>query len=124
LLCFIGLAFVIPCIVMVIQGIWLGLIILLLTGLLPLSIYANTRYEIRQNQLFITCGFLYKEKINIAQITSIRPSRSILSAPALSLDRQEIKFNKFDAVLISLKDEDKADFYQQLKQINPYIQVL
>ncbi|MGV3589924.1 MAG: PH domain-containing protein [Adhaeribacter sp.] len=124
LLIFILVAFAAPLVMLLVQGQWVGLAIVLVTGLLPLSIYRNTSYEIRDNQLLITCGFLYNQKIAISRIRSIRNSNNLLSSPALSLDRQEIKFNTYDEVLISLKDEDKEAFYDTIKQLNPDVQFL
>jgi hypothetical protein len=45
-----------------------------------------------------------------------------MSSPALSLDRIEIFYNKFDSVIISPKN--KADFVAELKSINPAIEYL
>ena len=121
---FIFLSFGMPLVLLLWQGAWLGVGIILVTSWLPLSIYRNTRYEISGDQLLITCGFLYNLKVNISRIRSIQDSRSLLSSPALSLDRQEIKYNKYDEVLISLKDEDKGKFYTLIKQLNPQVQIL
>jgi hypothetical protein len=44
-----------------------------------------------------------------------------LSAPAPSLRRLEIKYNQWDSVLVSPRDQ--AGFYQCLMTINPNIQI-
>ncbi|KAA5540601.1 PH domain-containing protein [Adhaeribacter rhizoryzae] len=124
LLSFVVVAFAAPLILMLVQGQWVGLAILLGVSLLPFSIYWRTCYEIRENQLLITCGILYKQKIDIGRIRSLRDSDTMLSSPALSLDRQEIKYNTYDEVFISLKDEDKEQFYATIKQLNPGVQLL
>ncbi|MGV3589992.1 MAG: PH domain-containing protein [Adhaeribacter sp.] len=124
LLSFIVVAFSAPLLLMLVQGQWVGLAIVLCASLLPFSIYWRTCYEVRDNQLLITCGILYKQKIDISRIRSIRPSSTMLSSPALSLDRQEIKYNTYDEVFISLKDEDKEQFYATIKQLNPDVQLL
>jgi hypothetical protein len=124
LLIFILVAFAAPLIMLLVQRQWVGLAIVLLTGLLPLSIYRNTRYEIRDNQLLITCGFLYKQRVDLNRIRSIQNSRNLISSPALSFDRQKIKYNTYDDVLISLKDEDKEEFYTTIKQLNPAVNIL
>ena len=121
---FIILASGIPLGVALWQGAWVMAIVVLAISLVPLSIYQNTRYEIRNGQLLITCGFLYKLTVDINRIRSIRNSRNLISSPALSLERQEIKFNTYDMVLISLKDNDKEEFYRIVKEINPVVQIL
>jgi len=124
LVLFIVVALVVPLGFMLVKGLWFGVAIILLTAGLPLSIFTRTYYEIKADKLLVTCGFLFHQTIPIAQIRSIQPTRNIISSPALSLDRQEIKYGKFDFVIISLKDEDKADFYEALKKINPQISIL
>ena len=51
----------------------------------------------------------------------IEKTNSILSSPALSLDRIAIKFNKFDEVYISPKE--KQAFVDDLIKINPAIEI-
>jgi hypothetical protein len=123
LVLFISLALVIPLGFMLAEGIWLGVAILVLTALLPLSICLNTSYEVKAGNLLITSGFLFKQTVPVQSIRSIKPSRTILASPALSFDRQEIRFNQYDEVFISLKDEDKFRFYEELKRINPAIAI-
>jgi hypothetical protein len=122
LVLFICLAFAVPLGFMLADGVWLGVAILLLSAWLPISIFRNTSYTLTHDKLQISCGFLYNQSIPVASIRSIQPSRNIISSPALSLDRQQIKFGKYDSVLISLKDEDKEDFYGRLKRLNPNIE--
>ncbi|MDB5262289.1 MAG: hypothetical protein JWQ14_1570 [Adhaeribacter sp.] len=86
--------------------------------------FRNTCYEINDQQSKITCGFLYNLTVDINRIRSIQDSRNLIASPALSLDWQEIKFNKYDEVLISLKDADKEEFYLKIKQIDPQVQFL
>jgi hypothetical protein len=121
LVLFIFLALAIPLGFMLAEGVWLGIVLVLLTALLPLSIFRNTYYEINGGDLVITSGFLVKQTIPIASIRSVKPSRNLIASPALSLDRQEIKFGRYDFVLISLKDIDKPRFYAELKSRNPGI---
>jgi len=47
------------------------------------------------------------------------PTNSILSAPALSFDRIEIFYNRFDSIVIS--PGDNAAFIADLKEINSAI---
>ncbi len=83
-------------------------------------ILSRTDYTITtENTLVIRC-ITVKNTIDIADITSIRSSRELSNAPALSLDRLEIKF-KNDYVLVSPKD--KMGFVNAIKQINSNVDV-
>lgn len=46
----------------------------------------------------------------------------MLSSPALSLDRLEVFYNKFDSVIIS--PQNKEDFIVALQNINPAIEYI
>lgn len=83
--------------------------------------FFGTSYTITGNNLEIRCGLFYYKKIAIAQIYKIRASRSWLSAPAVSLDRLEIFYDKYDSVLISPKDKQR--FINELLKIEPTIDV-
>lgn len=100
---------------------WPGIFILLILALFIFHLFRNTNYKITDNQLYIKSGFIYQSKIDINQIKKISHTRSILSAPALSFDRLEILYNKFDSVIIS--PENKEEFVAELKKINPRIQI-
>lgn len=88
---------------------------------LTLPMLLNTKYTIDKNNLNVRCGFLVNINMEISAITKIEHTRSVLSAPALSLDRLEVFYNKFDSVMISPQDSD--NFIAQLKNINPTIEV-
>jgi len=99
---------------------WLGLIILVaISGLLLLPILFNTYYAIKGTALNVRCGLIINTDIEIANIKSIKQTNSIISAPALSFDRIEIFYNTYDSVIIS--PQNKKDFVEMLKQINPAI---
>ena len=66
--------------------------------------------------------FIVNERIEISKIKKIEKTNSILSSPALSLDRIAIKFNKFDEVYISPKE--KQAFVDDLLKVNPDILVV
>ena len=57
--------------------------------------------------------------IDIENITEISKTRSLISSPAPSFDRIEIKYGKFDEIIIS--PEDKMNFTIDLTKINPNI---
>lgn len=54
-------------------------------------------------------------------IKNISETRNPISSPALSLDRLEIVYNRFDSVLIS--PADKIDFIAELLHRKPDIEV-
>lgn len=72
---------------------------------LLVAISRNTYYEIVGTDLLVRSGPL-KWTIPVADIQEITPSRNILSAPALSLDRLKIRFGKRMFVLVSPEDKD------------------
>ncbi|WP_162126406.1 PH domain-containing protein [Flavobacterium phycosphaerae] len=72
------------------------------------------RYKIDGEKLKI--GYT---SIDIKTIRKIYATRNPLSAPALSINRIAIVYNKFDEVLISPKDRE--DFIQELLKVNPDI---
>ncbi|MNG32447.1 hypothetical protein D3C84_1184630 [compost metagenome] len=69
----------------------------------------------------IKCGFFKSQNIGIKTILKISETYNPLSSPAGSIDRLEIVYNKFDSILISPKD--KKAFIEDLKIINPTIEV-
>ncbi len=81
----------------------------------------TTRYIINDTQLVIKCMFIVNEKIDIEKIRKIEKTSSILSSPALSMDRIAVKYNKFDEIYISPKE--KQLFVDELLLINPTIEV-
>lgn len=95
-------------------------ILLLLLTFVFINGFFNLRYTIDKDRLDIYYGFFsYKLSIDINSIRKIEKSRSILSAPAASMNRIEIHYNKFDSILISPKDQQ--EFIHNLCQINPNI---
>lgn len=91
-----------------------GLLLVLVSILL-----FNTKYIIDGELLYIKCGFLPKEKCFISQIVKIKNTHNIISAPAISLDRIEIRLNNRQQLIIS--PLDKEEFINHLRAINPNI---
>lgn len=119
-----GLVLVYPIfrsIVSIIEGEWLGYLGIVLCLLFIVFISKSTRYIIAENQLIVKCMFIVNDRIEISKIRKIEKTNSVLSSPALSLDRIAIKFNKFDEVYISPKE--RQNFLNDLLQINPNIEV-
>lgn len=106
---------------MIVEKTWIGIAITVTSwGFIFLSGLA-LRYEINENKLTIRCGFIRYQKIPIQTIRKISETNNPLSAPAFSIDRLEIFYNKFDSVLISPKN--KKEFIVHLTNLNPDIEV-
>ena len=104
-----------------IEGKWMGYIGISVIILLIFFISKTTRYIINENQLIVKSMFIVNERIEINKIRKIEKTNSILSSPALSLDRIAVQYNKFDEVYISPKE--KQLFVEELLKINPEIEV-
>jgi hypothetical protein len=105
----------------IVSHIWSALAINLLVCAFIAYLYTTTYYTITGNILNVHCGFFYNTDIDIASIKSIAETNSVLSAPALSLDRIEIFYNKYDSIVIS--PLNKTDFIAALKDINNTIEI-
>ncbi len=81
--------------------------------------FFNTKYTIKGDFLYIKSGFFKYKPINIKTITKLQKTSNIISSPAMSFDRIEIKYGKFDEIIISPKD--KVGFAKDLTTINPNI---
>ena len=104
-----------------IKSMWIPFTIILILHFLLLFMLANIKYVITESQLIIdqSLGKWGKEVIDISTIKSIEPTHTILSAPASSLDRLRISYNKYDEVVISPRR--KEEFISQLQSVNPQI---
>lgn len=100
---------------------WLGIIILLSVILFVIHMFLTTNYTIDNEHLTIKCGFFFNKTIDIKTIKVISETNNLLSAPATSLDRLEITYGKFDAVIISPKR--KAEFINDIITLNPNVEV-
>lgn len=101
--------------------IWSGLAVNIAVFVFVFHMYRTTTYTIRDGVLVIRSGFLYRKEIPISTITRIRPSKNLISSPAFSLDRLEIRYGNGDYVLISPKQKQKENFIQDIVHINPHI---
>ena len=102
--------------------IWLGIIINTLAGTFIYYLYATTKYIVDGENLVVKAGFLFNETIFIPAIKTIARTRTPLSAPALSLDRIEIRYSTQRSVIISPRERMKL--INHLKMINPNLQYL
>lgn len=98
-----------------------GLLILLgLIGFI-VHLFVTTYYTVEGANLKIKSGFIVNINFDIKSIRKISETNSLLSSPAMSLDRLEIIYNKYDSVMISPKE--KAEFIKTMLEINPTIEV-
>ncbi|MFD1413549.1 PH domain-containing protein [Oceanobacillus jeddahense] len=96
-----------------------ALIIMLLCGLL-LWFWFRTGYKIDKDRLIVYYGPI-RQTIYIENIELILLAKMPIIAPALSLDRIQIRSGKYDLIAISPKD--KFTFVEELAKLNPDISV-
>ena len=98
-----------------------GAVILLIAELFVFeSLFRSTYYQIEGDTLTIRSG-LIRWRVPIREITSVTPSRSPASSPALSLDRLRIAYGSSKSILVSPEDRDR--FVAALRSVNPAITV-
>ncbi len=100
------------------DGLIVGLAIGIPMAIFVLLLWINTKYYIRDDQLVIK-GVLKDTLIPIESITSVKTTRNPLSAPALSMDRLEINYGKYEFTLISPLEKER--FVEELLKVNPQI---
>jgi Bacterial PH domain len=107
----------------IVEGDFLGYFVLALLILIIVIVSKTTRYIINVEKMTLNVKSMYivNDVIDITKIRKIEKTNSILSAPALSLDRLLVKYNKFDEVYISPKE--KQIFIEELLKINSTIEV-
>jgi len=87
-------------------------------NLLWFYLYRSTNYKIQSHFLMVKTMW-FQVRIHIFEIRSVSKSNSLLSEPALSLDRILVKYKKYDSVLVSPVEINQ--FLGLLKDINPNI---
>ncbi|WP_158232019.1 PH domain-containing protein [Sporosarcina sp. P16b] len=98
----------------------LGYIIGASTLTLLLWIWFGTGYKVEGELLKLTFG-PFKRIIHINEIKKINRTKNPFTAPALSVDRLEILFGKYDVINISPKNE--SELIHSLLAVNPNIQI-
>lgn len=98
----------------------LGFIIIGSTVGVLVWIWFGAVYIVNEDAIKIKFG-PFRSKVNINEIKKIRKVKSILSAPALSVERLEITYGKFNLAYVSPNHE--KDFIQLLLTKNPHIQL-
>ncbi len=101
----------------------LGSILISLFMLLIIASIINIHYVIEDGKLFVKqFKFNMTKPIDIISIQTIEKRRSIISSPAGSTERLELRCGKLGTLTISPKNEEA--FVQQLMSINPLIKYI
>lgn len=89
----------------------LGSVVLL--AIVYLGLVFPMRYGLTDTELVVRHGFV-RQRIRLADITAVTPTRNMLSSPALSLDRLRVTFGTgfFKSVMIS--PAQKREFLVEL----------
>jgi len=96
---------------------WVAMIVIIITLIFLWYLFSTIRYKIEDSKLKIGSNL----NIDITTIWKISETYNLIAAPAASIDRLEIFYNKSESVLISPKD--KKEFINSLLKINPDIKV-
>ncbi len=100
---------------------WVDWVISILVTWFVLDTLFCTRYTIDGEKLKVRCSIIRKS-CRIDAITEIRKTRTWLSSPAPSLDRIQIRYGKYDMMIISPLEKEK--FIAHLCELNPRIKVV
>lgn len=125
-----GLELIIPLIIifgyslfeLILNNVWIGIFKLVLTIIFILYTFLSINYKIENSNLNVKCTILMNINIDIKSIRKITETYNPLSSPAVSIDRLEIFYNKFDSIIISPKL--KKEFIQNLLEINSNIEII
>lgn len=83
-------------------------------------IWFGTGYIIEDDLLKVQCG-PFQWKLNVKEIRKVRKVKSIFTSPALSIDRLDIYYGKYN--LIRISPENESEFIDLLLKENPQIQL-
>ena len=109
-------------ILMIINRFWIGAALCLLICGFIVYLYYYTSYEFTADKMLkIKSGFFYSKEIHVPTIKKVRSIRNHFVSPALSADRLEISYHRYDRVLIS--PEEASEFISQLTRLNPKIRI-
>ncbi|WP_062048865.1 PH domain-containing protein [Bacillus sp. JCM 19034] len=89
-------------------------------AMLMIWFWIATSYTIEDGILIIRYG-PFSKSIKVKHIQALQKSKSLHSAPAMSIDRIEIRYNQYDTVYISPQKE--KEFVETLLKENPTIQL-
>lgn len=97
---------------------WWALLPLLFAVAVFLWLLASTSYAFEGATLLVRCG-PFRWHIPLEQIFAVSETDSLRSAPAMSMDRLEIRFADDDRMLVSPRD--KAGFLAELHRQAPQL---
>ena len=106
----------------IIAGMWFFFALAVLLLALAAYIYFRTHYLITDKILEIEGGFFFHKEIYIRSIKRIRRTKNLHASPALSPDRLEIFYNRYESITIS--PENRKRFIDELIRLNPSIAIL
>lgn len=86
----------------------------IIASVVPIGCSGNVAVSIIIAAVLIVKDGLFSHAYDINDIQSIKPTHTLLSAPAASLDRLEISFTH-DSLVVSPKHKD--DFISQLREV-------
>lgn len=92
----------------------------ILNNALLLWLWFDTNYKIDDENLIVKNG-PFKSTIDIKSIHKLRATKTLLAGPALSIDRIEIQYKRYDFVIVSPKEKNK--FIESLLSKNTSIEV-
>jgi hypothetical protein len=121
LVAFMSVVFLAVMILPMLEGDCIGIIIIIPVAAFILHLFSTTNYTINGTTLTVKSGFVVNITVDINAIRSIAETDTILSAPAASMDRLEITYNKYDSVVISPKN--KAEFIADILAVNDQVKV-
>ena len=90
----------------------IGIVIGALAAALPIWLLVSTVYEVHEENLLIRSG-PFRWTIPLSDIRTIEPSKSLISSPALSLNRLRIEYGSYKSILVS--PEDQAGFIEAVQ---------
>lgn len=94
-----------------------GLAIAFGGALLIAFIYAGLVFPMRygiSDDAIVVCHGMVRQRIPLAEISEVRPSRNLIASPALSLDRLQIVFGPGRASFALISPADKRAFLAEL----------
>lgn len=101
-------------------GIAVLAVVLAFTFVLPLWLVLDTNYTRTAQELLIRSG-PFRWRIPLSAVHEVSPSRSWVSAPALSLDRLCIRYGQGSSILVSPREKQR--FVEALRERCPAVLV-
>jgi hypothetical protein len=81
-------------------------------------------YEITADELVVRSGLLLRWRIPIAAVVSVEPTGSLLSSPAWSLDRLEVRYRRGGSLSrILISPREKPAFLAELAARDPALRL-